>query len=193
MKLNITLIALLLTSLAFAQDYYAISTNNGAVTINYPSNTTLEITDEKGTREMNPVDIEERLEGNFTVAVSVPWSAEKEVYNLERESISIELIDDHTDQEEKAEKVYSNPSHENPPKEIHREVVKNSKNPKLYDLEIAFSNDLTFKITDGKAVAFQNGATIDVKNKYLVYYAGGVMKISFDQTTGETWYVFEKN
>jgi hypothetical protein len=61
-----------------------------------------------------------------------------------------------------------------------------------YDTSIEFSNGVIFYYRDGKAEAWQNGKELSVTGKYLIETSAGIIKLSYDPTNKEIWYVFDK-
>lgn len=62
---------------------------------------------------------------------------------------------------------------------------------KGYDVSLEFNNGVIFYYRDGKAEAWQNGKTLKIENKYLIYTELGILKLSYNPKNKEIWYVFE--
>lgn len=190
MKSQITLAALFCTQIVLAQDYYSISNAGGNLTMYYPRTVVFEIVDGDSARAINAKDIEQPITGDFMLSIQVPWKSEKEYLNTGREQITISKIT-HTEHSKGRSKSV-NPSPDITPEEISRSVENSSTFAGRKNLNIRFSNGLTFSLQEGKVEASERGIVLPVQGNYLVRYSEGLLKISFDQETGETWYVFEK-
>ena len=59
------------------------------------------------------------------------------------------------------------------------------------NLEFTLSNGITFAYTDGVYSAALDEKILTIKHKYLVYSDLGILKLSFNTTTGKVWWVFE--
>lgn len=62
-----------------------------------------------------------------------------------------------------------------------------------YDTSLEFSNDVVFYYRDGEVEAWQDGKTLKIEGKYLIYTNLGVIKLSYNPVNKEIWYVFEKD
>jgi hypothetical protein len=62
-----------------------------------------------------------------------------------------------------------------------------------YDASLEFSNGVVFYYRDGKAEAWQNGKELSITGKFLIETSTGIIKLSYNPSNKEIWYVFEKN
>lgn len=62
-----------------------------------------------------------------------------------------------------------------------------------YNATFTFSNGIVATYTDGELVAFQGDKKLKVDNKYFIYTDSGIIRLSFRNTNGETWWVLDKS
>ncbi|WP_299213326.1 hypothetical protein [uncultured Dokdonia sp.] len=62
-----------------------------------------------------------------------------------------------------------------------------------YNASIEFSNDVIFYYRDGAVSAWQNGKDLEITGNYLIKTNKGIIKLSYDPSDKELWWVFDKN
>lgn len=73
-------------------------------------------------------------------------------------------------------------------KVFNSEKIKGKKN-----LEFELTNGVKFEYIDGKYNASLKGKYLDIKGKYLIKSKLGLLRLSFNPTSGEVWWIFEKD
>lgn len=199
MKTLITLCFLATSSFGVAQDYYEIISEDKNTSYRYPADVEMVIIgpgEETETVGANPSII---LEGDYRIEIATSWSKEKEVIHGNGQTLKISRAQEGHTQEKSFlnmdEMVLSqqqvNSVMANKPF-LEKKDISESKNKEgFYNLEAKFSNGLTFKYKDGKTSALQEGKELVITNRYLVDTPQGTLKLSFDPSDGEFWYVFE--
>lgn len=61
-----------------------------------------------------------------------------------------------------------------------------------YNASIEFSNDVIFYYRDGAAFAWQNGKDLEITGNYLIKTTEGIIKLSYNPSNKELWWVFDK-
>lgn len=72
-----------------------------------------------------------------------------------------------------------------------KNLYKMASDPDRFSLDIRFSNGIHMFIGDERVEASLNGEPLKVEGKYLIQSDLGQVKISFDRSNGEIWWVFE--
>lgn len=62
-----------------------------------------------------------------------------------------------------------------------------------YNTSIEFSNDVVFYYRDGEVSAWQNGKGLEITGRYLIKTNEGIIKLSYNPSNKELWWVFDKN
>lgn len=70
-----------------------------------------------------------------------------------------------------------------------KEIVLSEEIPGTYNLNLQLSNGVYFQYLDGKAQAFKDGWELTIKGKYILYTEKEEIKISFNPSTGKSWYI----
>ncbi|MBC8753501.1 hypothetical protein H2O64_02385 [Kordia sp. YSTF-M3] len=184
-------------------------------TISYPPETGFLVQDSEGKTILNPTDLERlkvyKIETPITLFVFVSWNKKPDVYELN----SGKLVLGKTNRTYK--KVAKN-NGETPPKDhfsrpTDRDYVVDTKLDKKknhtvyllkvkyfsydeetgHDMRLEFSNGIIFYFKDGKAEAWQDGHSLNIKGAYAIKIPYGFLKISYNPFTKKMWWATSKN
>ena len=209
MKSIATLFLLLSGLIGHGQDYFALIKKNDQITYNYPSNVSITLIDAEGNRRPILKDDAFDVTGDYTVEIEVPWKDGAEIVKSDGGRLELFILPEAEQQRRnfwyetrKSEEVtYNGKTYANPealdaamaakPVAVKKTITKSDLNPGTYNLSLVFSNNLIVRYDSGKISAWQNGKTLNVKGNYLVQTLEGLLKLSFEPKTGETWWVFE--
>ena len=178
------------------QDHYLQIVLNDGVDISYPPNTGFVLQNETGSAILNPGRLKQ-LE-SFTISKAVTlfvfpnYKNEPDVYEITSGVLYMKPV------------TYDKETYPPAPSVSSREMSSNGVtllNKRFFDYDVKtgfdtsleFSNDVVFYYRDGKAEAWQNGKTLEIEGNYLIKTETGILKISYNPTTKEFWYVFDKN
>ncbi len=180
--------ALWCTSLSAQETYLKIyKTDEQHDQIMYPPGTKFEVRDAEGNLLFNETNYSGEFQVNqaITLTVRPNYKNDADVYELSEGKIELAKTKDFFPTQPKKKKYHS----------YGVEAKKEVSNSKILDgmknLTLTFSNGVIFNYIDGKASASLHGESLKIKGKYLVYSELGVAKVSFNPSTGTTWYVFE--
>ncbi|MEQ3656309.1 MAG: hypothetical protein ABNH00_10635 [Dokdonia sp.] len=177
------------------QHYLQIVLNDG-VDISYPPNTGFVLQDESGSAILNPNRLKELKSYTVSKAVTLfvfpTYKSEPDVYEITSGVLYMKPAQYYKKNQQPARlDTYKNMSSNGI--SLLRKRFFDYDTKTGYDTSLEFSNDVVFYYRDGKAEAWQNGKTLEIEGKYLIKTTAGTLKISYNPTNKEFWYVFEKN
>ena len=183
------LIGLTVTSV-YGQDYYAVVKKNDDVTYNYPETAKFTLIDSYGNTTAIEKDDAIDVTGDYTLSIDVLWKSKPEIITSNGGRLEVFILPTnykyfkHYKKTDFYERDGLKPT-------LETKEITQTKKDAPYNLLAVFSNGLTFKYSDGAARAWLNGEEVEVTNKYFVESPEGLLKLSFDPTDGEFWYVFD--
>lgn len=197
MKLILLITALLTSQLSISQDYFAVVVKDDQTTYNYPANVDMILVDEHGDKKKIKKGEALTVNGNYTLSIAVPWKEQPEILSSDGGTLEIFVLPVENREYEYGEKWVRQESTEKEElanKAIleRKEITISKSSPDNYNLLAVFRNGIVFRYNGGQARAWLNGKEIEVTNRYLVQSPDGILKISFDESTGEFWYVFDE-
>lgn len=177
------------------QHYLQIVLNDG-IDISYPPNTGFVLQDESGNTILSPSRLKELSSYTVSKAVTLyvfpTYKNEPDVYEITSGTLYMKPAPVMSNSANKAKNNWKSTMSSNGVSLINKRFF--DYDPETgYDTSLEFSNDVVFYYRDGKAEAWQNGKTLDIKGKYLIKTATGILKVSYNPTNKEFWYVFELN
>ena len=164
--------------------------------INYPANSSFELVDKNGytliTSDM--MTSEYKVSEKATLKLKTDWKPEPEIIELQKGSVIKYVSKNQQERNLSLNRM-----------EIAQNAVRNQSNGVTINKKtfteddsgyysnaiIEFSNGVVFKFTDNKVSFTQNGKELEFKNRYVVTTQDGILKLSYDPYTTETWFVFE--
>lgn len=193
MRTLIFIISLIFTNHLFAQDYFVVVRKNDNQNYRYPEEVKINIFDKNGTKTVVEKGYAITVEGDYTVEVEVPWREEPEIIKSEGGMLEIFVLpeDSWKYERSKQNESYNNYDQGTKPKLERKSVEQSGITDDRFNLLLVFNNGTVFSVNDGKAGAWQDGDSLRVENTYLVHSPDGLLEASFDEKTGETWWVWE--
>lgn len=166
--------------------------------INYPANSSFELVDQNGYTLITSDMISRKYEVSekATLKLQVSWKATPETIELQKGSV-IKYVS--KNQQERNKSLNRMEISKNAVRNksngvsIHKKTFVEDDSGYYNNAIIEFSNGVVFKFTDNKVSFTQNGKELDFKKKYVVTTQEGILKLSYDPYTTETWFVFEPN
>ncbi len=196
MKLSIIILLLSTMNLLTAQDYFAIVTQDNDTHYHYPPTVTMTLIDQDGKERIIENNQAVDVSGDYTLNIDVPWSKDPEI--IKSKGGRLEIFRLPTDIRKQKEynaieiKEYKTESIDSSIPQLQRkELFESLQNEGEFNLLLVFNNGLVFRWFDGLARAWQDGEEIDVTNRYLVQTNNGLLKVSFDASDGETWWIWD--
>ena len=196
-------------ALVSAQNKYLKITKADTTSISYPPNSKFQLTDADNTIIISNQDDFKRFTINqsYTLTVYPTYKETADTYKLS--AGKLELIDNSAyfkalakhnvkNKEERKEKkendyganTYSK-NHFSEGLTMKKTLTPSAINEKQYNGVFEFNNGVTAKFLEGTMTATQNGNTLKIEGRYLIYTETGLIKLSFYPRNGETWWVFE--
>jgi hypothetical protein len=193
MKTKIFTLTLILTLawIGNAQKTYLKITNSeiGEDVIMYPPGTEFELKTKEGyiifknSGDEGVIDITEK----HTLYVYPSWKDSTDVFVLTDGKVEKVLTSTYQDSHEHSDtNKLKNNGITASSKVTDSKTLEGKKN-----IEFKLSNGITFNYTDGLYSATLGDKNLTVKNKYLIYSDLGILKLSFNPSNGEVWWVFE--
>ncbi len=178
-----------------AQDYFVVIVKNEKTTYNYPKDVAFTIIDGEGNETKFEIDEAFTFQGDYTLSIQVPWSAEPELITSEGGKLELFVLPEErrnwTQKDEDKSKTVWYDQRSNKLGLERKEISVSQKDAEHFNLLVVFNNGVVFKYEDGTVRAWLNNKEVNVTNHYLVDTPEGLLKISFDPKDGEFWYVFD--
>ncbi|WP_422107952.1 hypothetical protein [Winogradskyella sp.] len=189
-KINLLLIAFITCATYAQKTYLKVTKSNDAYDYElYPPGTKFELKNKHGyiifKNSDDPGSIE--ITEKHTLYVYPSWKDEPTIYKLTEGRVEKLLTHRFTDSNTNIDATSASSNGVTATSKVtESETIEGQKN-----LEFTLSNGITFAYTDGIYSATLGEKILSIKYKYLVYSDLGVLKLSFNATTGKVWWVFE--
>lgn len=202
-------ISAILLSIANTTDhhYLKIEMENNQ-TISYPPETGFVVEDDKGNTILSPKELKHKgtyeISSPITLYVFVSWNDVPDVYEMSRGTLSLNKTDysykntygrakkGENYGKSKSATDYGAWKGNSNGVYLMQERYFNNGDDTGFNTSLEFSNGVIFYYKNGEASAWQNGNTLIVDGKYLVQTPEGVLKISYNPSNKELWWVYEK-
>ncbi|MEM6514817.1 MAG: hypothetical protein AAF688_01450 [Bacteroidota bacterium] len=188
----ITITFILCAYLGISQSKVLQITTNDAKNswIKYPPGTKFELKDKTSTIVFSDKDDVGtfKIDGEHVLTVNSTYNNEPEIFKIN--SGKVELVEVTHNKSNYGyfdydEEVFTNGL------SMSKNLERSEKNKNEYNAEFVFSNGITAKYTDGNMSAYLNGNPLKIEGNYLIYSELGLIKLSYDPRSNETWWVFE--
>ncbi|WP_378172732.1 hypothetical protein [Aquimarina sp. SS2-1] len=184
-------------ALTLNDHYYLQIVLNDGTNVSYPPGTGFLLENKNGNNILNPSKLIElrsyKINNENTLYVFPTYKTTPDVYDITEGTLYMKLaeyIDKKTTNQNRVKDKVKNISSNNVSLLKKRFFDYSDENG--YDTSIEFSNDVIFYFRDGKAEAWQQGETLKIEGKYIIYSKLGIIKLSYNPFNKEIWYVFEK-
>ncbi|MEM6722106.1 MAG: hypothetical protein AAF611_22450 [Bacteroidota bacterium] len=163
-------------------------------TISYPPGTPFLAKDTQGNTVLSLYDLKQvgtfEITIPITLFVYVSWSDSPDVYQLKSGTLSLQKAKTYKKQLDQTQKTTSKKSHENV--YLIKKQYFSYDEATGYDVNLEFSNGISFLYRDGKAKAWKNGEALTIKKKYIIETDEGDLKLSYNPKTQKIWWIFDK-
>ncbi len=157
--------------------------------ISYPPSTPFELKNKNGFLVLKNNDQPKSFSIDEEYTLTVYPTYKKGIDTFQLSSGMLELVNKESNYANGLSK--NNYTYESNGLSMSSEITKSTLKESDFNAKVVFSNGIIFHYEDGKFYAKQNKENLDIKGKYLIYFEGGVIKLSFNQKSGEIWWVFE--
>jgi len=177
-------------SIANANDHSYLRIEIAQKTISYPPGTPFLAKDTQGNTVLSLYDLKQvgtfKITIPITLFVYVSWSDSPDVYQLSSGTLSLQKAKTHKN----TTNTTSQKSHENI--YLIKKQYFSYDEETGYDVNLEFSNGISFLYRDGKAKAWKNGEALNIRNKYIIETPEGDLKLSYNPKTQKIWWIFDK-
>ena len=207
MKKNISLLIGLLgiffTATAAETSYLKIKLDDQKE-ISYPPGIGFVAQDADGNTVLSPEELETikvyEVQMPITLFVFTTWNDEPDVYEISSGTLSLGVTDrdynpdtKYTYRRTKKGETYGKSTMTSNGVSMTRARYFANDAKTGYNTSIEFSNDVVFYYRDGAVSAWQNGKDLEITGNYLIKTNEGIIKLSYNPSNKDVWWVFDKN
>ena len=192
MKYFILSISILLVLATSAQEPYLKIQAYGENYFAYPPNTEFDVFDDTGEVVFTEKDLTEflklKLKGDYTVKIYTTWGSGEDEFKVDNAVLTLE----EPDQKQYDWLKYDRDEWFGDQPDLLKKSFTENKDG-TYDAEIFFQGDIRFEYRNGKGSISEDGKPLELKGKYVAHTSAGTLKLSYNPSQKEYWYVFVKN
>ncbi|MEM6395092.1 MAG: hypothetical protein AAF741_02005 [Bacteroidota bacterium] len=160
------------------------------VTYVYPKSTDYEITDAEGNIISDLEGHSATYDGVVSIELTTKWNDEPDQLQADK-GLRISIVEHQqidSDQVKSDNKQNTYGAYSGGIEVVSKELLEEADG---YGVKMSFSNGITFKLENGQAEAFQDEQPLPIDGNFKISSPEGMLYISFDTDTAESWYFFE--